>query len=141
MQEARSWLVVDRLPPTLRAQIQGLAAEPFMLVEHSHSNGHHAIRLPDGSRLEVPSSALQAANPVIQDTLDDIGSLSNLNEPALFHLVSCRYAHRQIYTRAGPVLVAVNPYTPLPALYSENALESYRRSAGDAEYRFLFDKG
>ena len=75
----------------------------------------------------VPPSAVVPANPALQDQLDDIGELSHLNEPALFHLVASRYARRQIYTRAGPVLVAVNPYSPQPALYSKLVLEAFQR--------------
>ena len=69
----------------------------------------------------------------MQDGVDDLGLLSHLNEPSLFHVVARRYlGERKIYTRAGSVLVALNPFTPLPSLYSSSVLEAYRASSESA---------
>ena len=69
------------------------------------------VRL-EGSELElsVPAEAVAPANPAFQDDLDDVSQLSHLNEATLLHHIASRYLEqRQIYTRAGPVLVAMNP--------------------------------
>ena len=84
-----------------------------------------------GTNKEVPASTavLMNANPEdsrIEDA-QDVVSLSHLNEPSLLRLVERRYARRQIYTRAGPVLVAINPFASLEAeLYSDEHLQRYR---------------
>ena len=83
----------------------------------------------DGSETTALASELLAANPEIQDDCDDIGRLSHLNEAALLHLVASRYRARQIYTRAGPVLVAFNPFTRVPSLYGAEQLARYEESA------------
>ena len=60
---------------------------------------------------------------------DDIAELSSLNEPSLLELVKTRYEAKSIYTRAGPVLVAVNPYTDVSQLYAAEVRETYRHAA------------
>ena len=105
-----------------------------MAVTAQRTEKASTVLLPDGSSVEVPSAALDAANPELQDDLDDIGKLSHLNEACLFHLVATRYlTGRHIYTSAGPVLVALNPFTPQPALYSTSMLEAYQRHSTAAD--------
>ena len=82
------------------------------------------------SSAEVPLQCLEPANARVQDGVDDIGKLSELNEPALYHLVAARFlVHRKMYTRAGPVLVALNPFAQQPKLYATDVLEAYQRRA------------
>ena len=86
------------------------------------------VRL-DGSELElsVHADAVAPANPAVQDDLDDVSQLSQLNEATLLHHIASRYLEQQqIYTRAGPVLVAMNPFTRLPELYSDVQLARYQ---------------
>ena len=94
----------------------------------------HRVRL-EGSDLElsVLAEALAPANPAFQDDLDDVSQLSNLNEATLLHHIASRYLEQeQIYTRAGPVLVAMNPFTRLPELYSDEQLARYQTSTAAA---------
>ena len=53
---------------------------------------------------------LVPANPVILDGIADLTGLTYLNEPSILHGLNLRYAEDQIYTHAGPVLIAINPF-------------------------------
>ena len=53
---------------------------------------------------------LVPANPVILDGIPDLTGLTYLNEPSILHGLNLRYAEDQIYTHAGPVLIAINPF-------------------------------
>ena len=50
------------------------------------------------------------ANPTLLDCVDDLTRLSYLNEPSILDNLRQRYGKDKIYTLAGPVLIAVNPY-------------------------------
>ncbi|KAI5063038.1 hypothetical protein GOP47_0021585 [Adiantum capillus-veneris] len=75
--------------------------------------------------LKLPSSKILPANPVILEGVDDLIQLSYLNEPAVLHNLRYRYVDNKIYTRAGPVLIAVNPFKNVP-LYTSGLLECYK---------------
>lgn len=69
------------------------------------------VQIGAGKELPARTDVLVNANP--EDETEpqcDVVALSHLNEPALLRLIERRYERRQIYTRAGPVLVAMNPY-------------------------------
>ncbi|PPD83391.1 hypothetical protein GOBAR_DD19680 [Gossypium barbadense] len=68
------------------------------------------ISLPDGKVLKVNSDSLIPANPDILDGVDDLMQLSYLNEPSVLFDLQYRYNRDMIYTKAGPVLVAINPF-------------------------------
>jgi hypothetical protein len=62
----------------------------------------------------------------------DLTNLSYLNEPGMLHTLRQRFAAGQIYTATGPVLVAINPFRPLP-LYGPEEVQRYsQRSAAGA---------
>ncbi|KAJ1728994.1 Myosin type-2 heavy chain 1 [Coemansia biformis] len=63
-------------------------------------------------------------NPAVQEGIDDLTSLSHLNEPAVLHNLQVRYGQHNIYTYSGIVLVALNPFARVP-LYSQDTLEAY----------------
>lgn len=76
-----------------------------------------------------PSSALAG--------VADMTRLSFLNEPEMLHCLECRFlppggqAQEQeprIYTNIGHILMAVNPFKPLPGLYSNDLLWRYVRA-------------
>ena len=104
---------------------------------------------------------LVPANPPILDGVNDLTSLSYLNEPSILHDLRQRYdqdqvrdtqrllllrksifrltfcasrelivltptsLHAQIYTHAGPVLIAVNPFKAVQKLYTREVLQHY----------------
>jgi len=57
-------------------------------------------------------------------------------------LIQCRatarYADGEIYTFVGDILVAVNPFKPLPALYSPAQAERYNGSSTDSLRPHIF---
>jgi myosin heavy subunit len=59
----------------------------------------------------------------------DAAGLFHLNEPSMLKNIARRYERDDIYTYVGPVLLAVNPYKPIPELYSDEKMEAYRGRA------------
>ena len=57
--------------------------------------------------------------------VDDLIGLTHLHEPAILHALRLRYDANIIYTSTGPILIAVNPFKPMP-LYSDAMMEKYR---------------
>ena len=69
----------------------------------------------------------------------DLASIDPLTEESLVEMVRARYEeakirpfggalqHTLIYTRAGPVVVAVNPLCPVPDLYTAALRKKYHR--------------
>ncbi|OMO62400.1 IQ motif, EF-hand binding site [Corchorus olitorius] len=86
------------------------------------------ISLPDGKVLKVNSESLIPANPDILDGVDDLMQLSYLNEPSVLFNLQYRYNQDMIYTKAGPVLVAVNPFKEVP-LYGNDYIEAYKNKS------------
>ncbi|BAT83669.1 hypothetical protein VIGAN_04085700 [Vigna angularis var. angularis] len=68
------------------------------------------ISLPDGKVLKVKEDNLVPAIPDILNGVDDLMELSYLNVPADLFILQYRYNQDMIYTKAGPVLVAVNRF-------------------------------
>lgn len=68
------------------------------------------------------------ANPAILDSVSDLTSLSYLNEPSILHDLHQRYGQDLIYTHAGPVLIAVNPFKRVP-LYAADQIQHYKARA------------
>jgi len=70
----------------------------------------------------------------------DLATLDPLTEYALVSMVRARYEeariqplggkpqHNMIYTRAGPVVVAVNPLCPVPDIYTPALRRKYHRA-------------
>ncbi|CDJ44348.1 hypothetical protein, conserved [Eimeria tenella] len=57
---------------------------------------------------------------------DDSASCGTLSAAALLQLLQHRYIRDEIYTYAANVLLAVNPYKPLPHLYTAQQILLYR---------------
>ena len=51
------------------------------------------------------------------------GALMHVNEATLLHNLRLRYAKDLIYTYVANILIAVNPYKSLPALYAPTAIK------------------
>jgi myosin-5 len=94
----------------------------------STSGTESVISLPDGKVLKVKDESLVPANPDILDGVDDLMQLSYLNEPSVLYNLQHRYNQNMIYTKAGPVLVAVNPFKKVP-LYGIDYIQAYKRRA------------
>ncbi|KAJ1619918.1 hypothetical protein T492DRAFT_889596, partial [Pavlovales sp. CCMP2436] len=84
--------------------------------------------------VEVPAAQLLAANPTHLEGSDDLGDLSVLNPASMLRAVGSRFRakpHEQIYTRAGALLLSVNPYRDLPSLYSYATARKYALGTRD----------
>jgi myosin-5 len=58
--------------------------------------------------------------------MQDMTRLSYLHEPGVLWNISCRYTYDDIYTYTGSILIAVNPFAPLPHLYGPHMMDQYR---------------
>ncbi|GFS39645.1 P-loop containing nucleoside triphosphate hydrolases superfamily protein [Actinidia rufa] len=99
----------------------------------STSGTESVISLLEGKVLKVNSESLLAANPDILDGVDDLMQLSYLNEPSVLYNLHYRYNRDVIYTKAGPVLVAINPFKKVP-LYGNNYIEAYKRKSTESPH-------
>ncbi|XP_062106764.1 myosin-1-like [Humulus lupulus] len=88
------------------------------------------IALPDEKVLKVQTESLVPANPDILDGVDDLIQLSYLNEPSVLYNLQYRYNQNMIYTKAGPVLVAINPFKKVP-LYGNEYIDAYKRKTNE----------
>jgi len=68
-----------------------------------------------------------------QEKFTDLTQVAVVDEDACLDVLKKRFDHSSIYTHCGPLLVAVNPYKELDALYSEELLQSCRRVQGVCE--------
>lgn len=85
-----------------------------------------------GEVVTLPLRDVQPANPELLDAAPDLTSLSHLNEPSILHTLDNRYTTDVIYTKAGPVLIALNPCKSLP-LYKKEVVDDYRRVHSDLD--------
>ncbi|WUR03310.1 myosin heavy chain [Vairimorpha necatrix] len=69
-------------------------------------------------------SEVSKMNPPKFDLVDDLGSLSYLNEPSVLHNLISRYQNNLIYTYSGLFLLSVNPYRDLK-IYNEKFIKKY----------------
>ncbi|GLJ33257.1 hypothetical protein SUGI_0669180 [Cryptomeria japonica] len=83
------------------------------------------VLLLDGNIVKISTDKLLPANPDILEGVDDLIQLSYLNEPSVLHNLQYRYAQDMIYTKAGPVLVAINPFKDV-CLYGKEFIRDYR---------------
>ncbi|XP_060191105.1 myosin-2-like isoform X3 [Lycium barbarum] len=95
-------------------QIQSTSGEKAMVL------------LSDGSVVTVSVEEVLPANPDVLEGVDDLMQLSYLNEPSVLHNLQHRYARDIIYSKAGPVLIAINPFKEVQ-LYGDEFITAYRQ--------------
>uniref|UniRef100_A0A0D9X0C0 Myosin motor domain-containing protein n=1 Tax=Leersia perrieri TaxID=77586 RepID=A0A0D9X0C0_9ORYZ len=88
------------------------------------------ILLVNGEVLTLSPERLLPANPDILDGVDNLIHMSYLNEPSVLYNLQFRYSRGLIYTKAGPVLIAVNPLKEVP-LYGKDFITQYRKKLND----------
>lgn len=59
-------------------------------------------------------------------------TLTHLHEPGVVWNLEARYARGDIYTNTGSILIAVNPFRPIPRLFTPEVLTQYSRGAASA---------
>ncbi|KFV13425.1 Unconventional myosin-Vb, partial [Tauraco erythrolophus] len=85
------------------------------------------LRLEDGSALAYPVEFQlpPLCNPDCLSGANDLVALSYLHEPAVLHSLRRRFLEaKAVYTYCGIILVAINPYAPLP-IYEEEVIYAY----------------
>ncbi|KAL9229958.1 hypothetical protein vseg_005366 [Gypsophila vaccaria] len=99
----------------------------------SNTGTETIMSLPEGKVVKAQTDRLLPANPDILDGVDDLMQLSYLSEPTVLYNLEYRYDRDMIYTKAGPVLVAINPFKKVP-LYGEEFIEAYKRKSVDSPH-------
>ncbi|KAJ0411954.1 hypothetical protein ATCC90586_009911 [Pythium insidiosum] len=56
---------------------------------------------------------------------NDLVTLPHLHEASILHALRQRYARDAIYTRIGEILISINPFKRLPALYTRQVVDAY----------------
>ncbi|KAK9866994.1 hypothetical protein WJX84_009703, partial [Apatococcus fuscideae] len=79
---------------------------------------------------------LVPANPTLLDGISDLTQLSYLNEPAILYDLFLRYRQDAIYSLAGPVLIAVNPFKRVP-LYAAETASLYKQASDSKQQEAL----
>ncbi|KAA8523831.1 hypothetical protein F0562_010254 [Nyssa sinensis] len=99
----------------------------------STSGEKSSVLLSDGSVVKVSIVVLLPANPDILEGVDDLIQLSYLNEPSVLYNLQYRYSHDIIYSKAGPVLIAINPFKDVQ-LYGNDFVTAYRQKLFDGPH-------
>jgi myosin protein heavy chain len=74
--------------------------------------------------IDVNLNDIQKANPLNFDGIDDMASLTYLNEPSVLNNLKLRYQNDKIYTHSGLFLVTVNPYKKIN-IYNSDFIHLY----------------
>ncbi|XP_071954506.1 myosin-IIIb-like isoform X2 [Antedon mediterranea] len=69
--------------------------------------------------------------------IDDLATLSNLDEAILLEELKCRYNQDKIYTYVGDILVAVNPFRDI-GIYGKEVSEKYKSQKRTANPPHIF---
>ncbi|KAL0311086.1 UNVERIFIED_CONTAM: Myosin-2 [Sesamum angustifolium] len=99
----------------------------------STSGDKALVHLSDGNIVTVPTQELLPANPDILEGVDDLVQLSYLNEPSVLHNLHCRYSKDTIYSKAGPVLLAVNPFKDVEP-YGNDFITAFKQKILDSPH-------
>ncbi|XP_022632669.1 myosin-2 isoform X4 [Vigna radiata var. radiata] len=99
----------------------------------STSGEEASVSLSNGNVLKVARSDLLPANPDILEGIEDLIQLSYLNEPSVLHNLQYRYAQDMIYSKAGPILIAFNPFKNVE-VYGNDYVLAYRQKLTDSPH-------
>jgi myosin-5 len=75
----------------------------------------------------LPMTSILAGFPSDQLDQTDLIQLPELHEAAILESLKLRYSSNKIYTYSGQVLVALNPYAALDALYGPDIMALYSK--------------
>uniref|UniRef100_A0A8C3R591 Myosin IXB n=1 Tax=Cyanoderma ruficeps TaxID=181631 RepID=A0A8C3R591_9PASS len=106
--------------------------------EHPQKDGYYFLlqeRNTDGSikyvQMQLLSKETEARRlvergflPWHQEDFDDLCNLPNLTETTLLENLKCRFLKHRIYTYAGSILIAINPFKFLP-IYNPKYVKMY----------------
>ncbi|XP_074380743.1 myosin-2-like [Apium graveolens] len=92
-----------------------------------------SVLLGNGNLVIASTGELLPANPGILEGVDDLIQLSYLNEPSVLHNLHFRFTHDKFYSKAGTVLIAINPFKKLK-LYGNDYVAAYRQKLMDSPH-------
>jgi len=100
------------------------------------------IRTEDGQSVSIPrgSDRVSQRTPAGMEAADNLTTLPDLDEPNMLHSLCVRYTQKKIYTRTGPILVAMNPWQDLK-LYGQEVLCTYRNKNMESTLPHVFAIG
>ncbi|XP_060888978.1 si:zfos-588f8.1 isoform X2 [Labrus mixtus] len=97
----------------------------FLLQERNHDGSIHYVHLPSVSKeQEVQRLAARGFLPPPQDDFADLCNLPVLNEDSILNNLRTRFYKKKIYTYAGSILIAINPFKFLP-IYNPKYVKMY----------------
>ncbi|XP_071692062.1 myosin-2-like isoform X2 [Rutidosis leptorrhynchoides] len=108
-----------------------------------------SVMLLGGSAITVFTRDLLPANTEILDGVDDLLQLGYLNEPSVVYNLQYRYDRDVIYSKAGPVLLAINPFKDVQ-IFGDSYITAYREkildnphvyAMADAAYKDMMNDG
>ncbi|KAL1363285.1 hypothetical protein AAHE18_03G139400 [Arachis hypogaea] len=101
----------------------------------STSGEEASVSLSNGNVINVARSEFVPANPKIFEGVDDLMKLCYLNEPSVLHNIKFRHSQDMIYTKAGPVLIAVNPFKDLQ-IFGNDRISAYKQKFTNSPHVF-----
>uniref|UniRef100_A0A8C4NQT8 Myosin IXB n=1 Tax=Dicentrarchus labrax TaxID=13489 RepID=A0A8C4NQT8_DICLA len=97
----------------------------FLLQERNHDGTIHYVHLPPVTKeQEVQRLAARGFLPPPQDDFADLCNLPVLNEDSILNDLRTRFYKKKIYTYAGSILIAINPFKFLP-IYNPKYVKMY----------------
>ncbi|KAM7409873.1 hypothetical protein PAMA_001391 [Pampus argenteus] len=97
----------------------------FLLQERNHDGSIHYVHLPPLSKeQEAQRLAARGFLPPPQDDFADLCNLPVLNEDSILNNLRKRFYKKKIYTYAGSILIAINPFKFLP-IYNPKYVKMY----------------
>lgn len=108
-----------------------LKGEIIENVDNQNNNFKVKI-LSTQETVDVNINAIQKANPSHFDGIDDMASLTYLNEPSVLNNLKLRYKNDKIYTHSGLFLVTVNPYKKIN-IYNKDFIQLYSKQNDNIE--------
>ncbi|KAG7514951.1 unconventional myosin-IXb isoform X1 [Solea senegalensis] len=97
----------------------------FLLQERNHDGSIQYVHLPPVSKeQEAQQLAARGFLPPPQDDFADLCNLPVLNEDRILNNLRTRFYKKKIYTYAGSILIAINPFKFLP-IYNPKYVKMY----------------
>ncbi|KAK9519321.1 hypothetical protein VZT92_022059 [Zoarces viviparus] len=96
----------------------------FLLQERNHDGTIHYVHLPPVTKEQEAHLAARGFLPPPQDDFADLCNLPVLNEDNILNNLRTRFHKKKIYTYAGSILIAINPFKFLP-IYNPKYVKMY----------------
>ncbi|XP_040039727.2 unconventional myosin-IXb isoform X4 [Gasterosteus aculeatus] len=96
----------------------------FLLQERNHDGSIRYVHLPPVTKAQEAQLADRGFLPPPQDDFADLCNLPVLNEDSILNNLRTRFYKKKIYTYAGSILIAINPFKFLP-IYNPKYVKMY----------------